>query len=54
MMKRKIAGMYEEETKSVKCNVCGKCKHREVALFCARCGTKLDLSNIDSIKGTIH
>ncbi|MGR6896967.1 hypothetical protein [Rummeliibacillus sp. BSL5] len=52
-MKKKIAGMSKEETKHVKCSVCAKNWHIEEALFCTRCGSKLNLSKIESSKTRI-
>ena len=45
-MNKKIGGMSREETKFVKCIVCAKKWHVEEALFCTRCGSKLDLSKV--------
>ncbi|MGR6899579.1 hypothetical protein [Rummeliibacillus sp. BSL5] len=49
-MGKKIGVMSKEETKHVKCNTCAKNRHVEEALFCTRCGSKLDLSKIESSK----
>lgn len=43
-----------EETKFVKCEGCGKGSHVEKALFCNRCGSKLDLSKVESKEEIIH
>ncbi len=49
-MNKKIGFMSKEETKHVKCNVCAKKWHVEEALFCTRCGSKLELSKVESTR----
>lgn len=50
----KKIGIVGEETKLVKCDVCGKGSHIEEALFCTRCGSKLDLTKVISRKANLH
>lgn len=52
-MKKKTNRMGEE-TMQCKCNVCKKEMHCEEAIYCTRCGTKLDLEKAISRTGRHH